>query len=433
LNATFEDILAIVCEVAGVAVDQAERTLADLGLITDQQRNLFRTQLRLRLTARSIGASSDRIPNADDVTLMAVAQTIHRAMGLGLLIVGPSPRFAGREEADQPVHNLTVVRIFYATDRKAIDSSDPKKAFSGERSPDGELSFGTCEVRIPRDHRMGVLEKPSIWRVEFRENPEKHFALIGLERLDSATYFRAVAQRVADSRKKEAFVFIHGYNVSFQDAAKRTAQISYDLGFPGAPILYSWPSGGKLLAYFADENNVEWSTPHLQTFLTTLRKQTSAQRIHLIAHSMGNRALTRALASLSAGPDRGSVLFHQIVLTAPDIDTGVFLQLARAIETTGERITLYASSKDRALLKSQQLHRGPRAGESGENIVIVDGIDTVDASEVDTGFLGHSYFGDTRSVLSDLFVLLQDGHSPGQRPGMRQMERKEQVYWRFAR
>jgi esterase/lipase superfamily enzyme len=432
MSATFEDILAIVCEVAGVAVDRAARTLADLGLITDQQRNLFRTQLRQRLTARSIDASSDQIPNAGDVTLMAVAQTIHRAMGLGLLTAGPSPRFAGRE-AEQTVHNFNVVRIFYATDRKAIDNGDPKKGFSGERSPDGELSFGTCEVSIPRDHRMGVLEKPSIWRLEFRENPEKHVVLIGLEGLDAATYFREVAQRVADSKNKEAFVFIHGYNVSFEDAAKRTAQISYDLAFPGAPILYSWPSNGKVLAYLADENNVEWSIPHLQTFLTTLRKQTGAQRIHLIAHSMGNRALTRALASLSAGPDRGSVLFHQIVLTAPDIDTGVFLQLARAIETTGERVTLYASSKDRALVKSQQLHGGPRAGESGENIVIVDGIDTVDVSELDTDFLGHSYFGDNRSVVSDLFVLLQDGHSPGQRSGIRQMARKEQVYWRFAR
>jgi esterase/lipase superfamily enzyme len=39
-----------------------------------------------------------------------------------------------------------------------------------------------------------------------------------------------------------AFVFIHGYNVSFDAAVKLTAQLSRDMRFPGAPILYSWAS-----------------------------------------------------------------------------------------------------------------------------------------------------------------------------------------------
>ena len=49
-------------------------------------------------------------------------------------------------------------------------------------------------------------------------------------------------EEVRDSRRKEAFVFIHGYNVAFDDAIYRTAQIAYDLSFDGPPILYSWPS-----------------------------------------------------------------------------------------------------------------------------------------------------------------------------------------------
>ena len=33
---------------------------------------------------------------------------------------------------------------------------------------------------------------------------------------------------------RQAFVFLHGYNVTFEAAAYRTAQIAYDLRFDGA-------------------------------------------------------------------------------------------------------------------------------------------------------------------------------------------------------
>ena len=35
-------------------------------------------------------------------------------------------------------------------------------------------------------------------------------------------------------------MFVHGFNVSFADAARRTAQIAYDLAF-GGPGALSWP------------------------------------------------------------------------------------------------------------------------------------------------------------------------------------------------
>jgi hypothetical protein len=66
----------------------------------------------------------------------------------------------------------------------------------------------------------------------------------------------------------------------------------------------------------------------------------------------------------------------------------------------------------------QSDHQYPRAGESGSDIVVVKGLDTVDASGVDTSFVGHSYFAEKRSVLSDFFYLLQDGKAPRERHGL---------------
>ena len=52
---------------------------------------------------------------------------------------------------------------------------------------------------------------------------------------------------------------------------------------------------------------------------------------------------------------------------------------------TADRVTLYASSSDEALALSKQVHGYPRAGESGDQLVVVPGIDTIDVSAVNTG------------------------------------------------
>lgn len=51
---------------------------------------------------------------------------------------------------------------------------------------------------------------------------------------------------VRKTGKAEAFVFVHGFNVPFHEAAKRTAQMAFDMHFEGLPILYSWPSRASI-------------------------------------------------------------------------------------------------------------------------------------------------------------------------------------------
>ena len=64
--------------------------------------------------------------------------------------------------------------------------------------------------------------------------------------------------------------------------------------------------------------------------------------------------------------------------------------------------------------------------------MIVPGIDTIDVSSLDTDFLGHSYYGDNRSVLTDIFNLLAKGDPPDKRFGLRQAGVAPKLYWRFA-
>jgi esterase/lipase superfamily enzyme len=291
--------------------------------------------------------------------------------------------------AVQPPGTVTSMRVYYVTDRKLGPQADVRHMYTAERSRNGDLSYGTCIVTIPRSHVLGSLEEPSLF--EFSEDVTKHVILQKVAVKDDHDFYDMVRARVRTADRKDAFVFIHGYNTTFYDAARRTAQIAYDLKFDGAPIFYSWPSQGKASQYIVDETNAEWTLPHLITFLQKIRAKTGAMRIHLIAHSMGARVLTRALKELDSDKTTRT-RFNQIVLAAPDIDAETFAAIAKAINHAGDRITMYASSRDRAIKLSKSVHGYARAGEAGGALVVVPGVDTIDATTVSTDFFSHSYF-----------------------------------------
>jgi esterase/lipase superfamily enzyme len=330
-----------------------------------------------------------------------------------------------------PESSYAVMKVFFATDRRVASSDGNVVVFGSKRS--SKMYYGTCEISIPRDHRMGQLESPSIWRFEISESPAKHVMLLNTRIQAQDQFFSDLKARVGKSKGKSSFLFVHGYNVGFVDAARRTAQMAYDLGFDGAPVFYSWPSRGETKAYIADEQMIEWTQPNLRLFLEEYVSSSNADNIYIIAHSMGNRALTRAISSLLLErPDLKSRI-REIILAAPDIDSEVFRRdIAPAMSRSGNSITLYASSEDKALILSKSLHDYPRAGDAGEGLVVVPGIETIDASRVDTGFLGHSYFGDTHSVLSDIFYIIRSGKRAGDRFGLVEKKSNAGRYWIFS-
>jgi esterase/lipase superfamily enzyme len=298
----------------------------------------------------------------------------------------------------------------------------------------GDVQYGTCDVSIPNYHQVGKVERPSILRLSFREDPRKHVVLLDVEPEPAEAFYDGLKAKIAGSHNQEALVFVHGYNVTFEAAARRTAQLAYDLKFDGAAIFFSWPSQGGVLKYAVDETNVVWAAPHLKDFLVAVARQSGAKSVHLIAHSMGNRALTSALAAVAAEARDSAPMFREVVLTAPDIDADVFKRdIAPAIRRTAQRVTLYASSNDEALALSKKLHGYPRAGDSGAELIVVDGLDTIDVSNVDTSLLGHSYYGSNDTVLADLFYVLTEPRPARDRRWLEAVPFGRLSYWIFQR
>lgn len=315
-----------------------------------------------------------------------------------------------------------------------LSSTGDEQAVRQYGADRGELEMGTCEVSVPLEHEVGEVESPSIFKLEFTQNPERHVVLMGVTQEDPDAFYQGLHQCIDQCSHKEAFVFVHGYNVTFEDAARRTAQIAYDLKFEGAPIFYSWPSQGGLTGYTIDETNVVWTVPHLKEFLVGVAQKSGAESVHVVAHSMGNRAVTSALRELAYEMPDEHPLFKEVLLTAPDVDADVFRRdLAPAIVKTAKRVTLYASSNDEALVVSKQVHGYPRAGESGDQLVVIDGVDTIDVSEIDTSLVGHSYYGSNETVMSDIYDVMHSDNPPDLRKSLRAMRLGQLKYWMFLR
>lgn len=322
-----------------------------------------------------------------------------------------------------------IVTVFFASNRNVLSNTGCVDALGVKRGK--ALVYGYCHVKIPFDHKTGVIETPSWFKLEWSENPDKHVSILGGGIVPKAEFEQLISQRLKENGS--SFIYVHGYNVAFEDAAKRTAQMAYDLDFKGVPAFYSWPSAGKAEEYVPDEAAVEAAKSKFYRFLVDYLKQPQVKKVYLIAHSMGNRAVAGSLVTLNQQHPKLRGKIKEVILAAPDIDSDVFAdEIVPGISPAKWPVTLYVSDKDLALRASKTFHKYPRAGFVSDNLLVVPGIDTVDASLIQTDFLSHSYYGDSTTLIYDIYNIINTGKRAGQRSKLDKVSDANGVYWRFT-
>ncbi len=314
----------------------------------------------------------------------------------------------------RPESGTRLYTVWFGTNRKPINDTDAEKGFSGER--DNRVHYGNCKVAIPKSHRFGSVGS-SWWKRWFRLTDDR---LQVVERVDLqcdqfwSELTSAISEASPDAR--HGLVFLHGYNTDFDKAAIRAAQIGFDLKIPGATAFFSWPSCGTLYGYPADESCIEASEPFIADFLYDFATRTGANHVHIIAHSMGNRGLLRALQRLETRlRENPRVQFSQVILAAPDIDVDTFAGLAELYTRFARRTTVYSSPADNAINASQFLHSYPRVGLTPP-VTVVRGIDTIEVPRFNVfDFLGHGYYAEAEGLLHDIFDLIRRNAPPEDR------------------
>lgn len=295
-----------------------------------------------------------------------------------------------------------VQTVYYATDREKIETTQPEAMFTGDRSPEGVVRYGRVNVNIPAEHKVGQIETPWLG-FKWLRSPKSHMYILDVANFDKTEFLAEIAAGTKSGR--DILVYVHGFNVSFEDAVVRAAQISFDFGFKGLPLVFTWPSKRKVTAYNYDWENVNWSTQHIERFLEDVVAQANGRRVHIVAHSMGTKGVLNALRLLAYRGRKD--MFASVLLCAPDFDAGMFQQqIASEIRPLAKQWVVYQSKRDVALTASASLN----TLRLGQPINVADGYEIVDASEVEVTPWSlpetHSYYATKKVVIDDMINAL---------------------------
>lgn len=335
------------------------------------------------------------------------------AFALALALGGCGGRPSGvLKPVAATVPDASKVDLFVVTTRKPAE--DPGQLYSGDR--DHAFNYAEIAVSIPPDaaRKIGDVQ----WPGRSGANPATDFVTLRADRLDEPQALKAFHARVAKTKQRRVLVFVHGFNTKFEEAVYRFAQIVHDSKVPAVPVLFTWPSRGKILAYGYDHESANYSRDALERLLQFLKKDPSVGEIDILAHSMGNWVTLEALRQMSIR-DRGLPRkLSNVMLAAPDVDVDVF---RRQIVEIGERrpgFTLFVSRDDNALAVSRRVWGGSRIGEVDpkvepyRSLFKAQRINVVDLTEVETDDrLGHTKFAESPEVVQAIGRRMASGQT----------------------
>ncbi len=249
--------------------------------------------------------------------------------------------------ATEPVPGTARVDMLVATTRKS--AADRGVLFSGERGD--AVTYTDLAVSIPPDatRQPGTVQ----WPKSLPGNPATDFVALRAEPVDRAKVAAWTGRAVRRGAKRHVLVFVHGFNNKFEDAVFRFAQIVHDSGATVAPVLFTWPSKGSVLAYGYDRESTNFSRNGLETLLRDLSRDPNVGEVTVLAHSMGNWLTLESLRQMAIRDRRVAPKIRNVILAAPDVDMDLAREAFRDMGPNRPRLTLMVSGDDQALAVSR--------------------------------------------------------------------------------
>ncbi|MDQ2093071.1 alpha/beta hydrolase [Rhodalgimonas zhirmunskyi] len=250
-----------------------------------------------------------------------------------------------------------IQRLYVATTRRA----EPAGSTNFGDQPAENITYLRYDFAVPPTAR-----KKRYWS-DGTPDPQHDYLVKDVQILSRATFFRGVARDNADNDEAQVPLFVHGFNVRYPEAVLRFAKLSADTAGPdgvgrfGAPVLFSWPSEGRLMGYLADRDEAQVTREAFAGFLSDMSR--ARGDVLLAAHSLGAWMSMESLRTLALQGRRDVIDDLDIVLVAPDIDILVFRQQLAAMTPLERPIVVLVATDDRALKLSAQLStKRPRLG-----------------------------------------------------------------------
>jgi esterase/lipase superfamily enzyme len=270
--------------------------------------------------------------------------------------------FALRRMSVSQLSEQGLFRFFYATNRVPIDEQAPiEERFSSKRGD--TLGFGAFDTRIEPNLGLGMLINPSDWFLN------EEIQLQAVRTLEREQFVAQIRAQVEASPYRSLLVVVHGFREAYPSALRKTAFLSHILDIDTPVLLFDWPGdqGSSLRGYRRARGVAKASAAELAETLALVIRQVQPRRLWLLANSMGAQVVVDAFHVLYRDADLADVQteIENLVLTAADADHAQFNnQFKDEIKALADKVTVYVSSNDRALLVSRLINRGQRLGES---------------------------------------------------------------------
>jgi len=289
-----------------------------------------------------------------------------------------------------------VEEIFVGTTRKI----DPETGRFG-RGRSEEERFARFAISVPPERKAGSIEFPP---KRGKPDPRKHFLTTEAEIHANAAEFGADLRqslRALPRGKRDAVVYVHGFNNTFAEGLYRIAQLSHDLDMPGVTLHYSWPSAGNPLGYVADRDSSMFGRDGLERLLQEV-SSAGAERIVIVAHSMGSALTMETLRQIAIrGDTRLKAKIDGVILISPDVDVDLFRMQAKAYGPLPQPFLIFGSDRDTLLNLSATLTGQPeRLGNLSDISRVADlKVTFVDTKAFNEG-TGHFNLGDSPALLA---------------------------------
>lgn len=318
-----------------------------------------------------------------------------------------------------PAPGARVVDLLVTTTRVPEATAGATGMFTGERA--GVLHFADIAISIPpaANREVGRVQ----WPRATPGDPLREFVTRRARDVDGREFDRLLGAAAAANGGR-VLVFAHGFNQRFEDAVFGFAQFTADSGAPAAPVLFTWPSRGNVLAYGYDRGSANYSRDAFERVLRRIVAHPAVRDVSVVAHSMGSWLTMETLRQIAIRDRRVPARVTNVMLAAPDLDVDDFrAQLAR-IGPARPRFTLFVSRDDRALAVSRlvwgsqaRLGEVDPASDFVRTCLVRAGIEVVDVTATGAGDgLRHGRFSDSPQVVRYIGGLLSRGHDFGGGP-----------------
>ncbi|ETS11554.1 alpha/beta hydrolase [Bartonella quintana] len=306
----------------------------------------------------------------------------------------PSMIAVQKEVEGRPIPPKAIVPVYVATSR--MIQNNYSQPYGIERS--NKVYYNRVDIGIPQQHVKGFVEINT-----YNPTHDKYFAAVALQKYDNREQFKQQLNAALEKKskgKREIFLFIHGYNNNFADGTFRTAQFTYDYSLNVVAVHYSWPSAGSIPLYIYDRDSANFARDGMIELLTLI-SETKADRISVIAHSMGNFVIMEAFRTLALqGKYKPIRRITSLLMAAPDIDVDVFERQLKDIKKLPQPTAILVSRADKALAVSGRLTGGHHRVGDGSDIEMLrkNGIAVLDFSNVDGG--AHNVFASSPTLMA---------------------------------